>query len=234
MEFDLSRVEPLDIIFFRGAESISNLISKLEKHTTHNGDWTHVGVALNKDILPIPELKEDELYVWESTFSTKIFNIQGKGCVSELSKKAFFGTQVRNLKSLSVSYTAKGGKIAIGKLNHNPWVEAKTEEEKDILRKQMKEIFTKLNHVGYDFNPLSLLGSMFHSIRIVNEIIEHDEDHALFCSEHVAKVFIELGLLPKTIHAEHVLPVDFLGHDMDAAIPKDMVKELIPLQPKKI
>jgi hypothetical protein len=47
----------------------------------------------------------------------------------------------------------------------------------------------------------------------------HDVDDSYFCSELVAYIYKELGILAATITPEWVVPMDFLGYDRDGEIP---------------
>lgn len=227
-------VLPLDIIFFRGSDKTSELISIMEKYSTSCGQFTHIGIVITSELLPSLKLTAGEYYVWESTFSTNKFNIDGAGAVDVISHAGYFGSQLRNIKELIPHYLKNTkARMAWGKLLNNPWATRRAE-----TIQQMEVIFKELDHRRYDYDPLSLLGAVFSPIRGARDIFipkrkldSHGilySDEMLFCSEMVASVYVKLGLLPDTVNPENALPVDFLGHDSDGEIPP-MVDDVIDI-----
>ena len=70
------RIKPLDLILFKGEDAIGKMIQNIEEkwvsHHARKPDgtlWTHVGVIVDKTILPLECLEEDKLYIYESIFT---------------------------------------------------------------------------------------------------------------------------------------------------------------------
>lgn len=209
-----SLVSPLDLMFFHGADIVSKSIDVLEKFTTGSGKYTHVGCVVNHKLLPNAGLEADIWYIWESTFSS---DVVGSGDVNVLGIDGpHFGPQLRKLDDVIPAYLSKkGAKVAWGKLKNNPWYSL---VDRPIIIKRFQKLYKKYNNVAYDYNPISLIGSVFKPLR------QHNDK--LFCSELVAVIYIKLGILGENVDPSGVVPVDFLGYDRDHEVPC-LVSELI-------
>lgn len=205
-------IKSFDIIFFKGNDFVSKTILKLEKHGNKipiNGGFTHVGLCLKYDILQyIPELdgliNEDTIYVWESSISgelgSKVYNIYGE---------TFLGVQLRNFDELIVSYDSSDDTaIAIGSIKNNP-ISKKENNIKEVAE-TFKEIFNKYNGRYYDANCCSLCsticGCCRKSARKSEKVLNTEEWY--FCSELVANVFRDMGIINPSIDPKTVTPVD--------------------------
>jgi hypothetical protein len=199
-------IRPLDMIFFRGGEIVSKLIGVMERFTVGSGEWTHVGIVVNDALLPDYKLDPGCLYIWESTFSSKYLG----GDIGILGTEGgYFGTQLRKLDQVIPAYLEKRGtKIAWAKLARNPWAD---ETNRSSIIKKFSKLFKLYNNVRYDYNPVSLLGSMVKPLRQDND--------KLFCSELVALIYVKLGILPNTVVPSSVIPMDFFGIDADHMVP---------------
>lgn len=214
------KIKSFDIIFFKGNDFVSKTILKLEKHGNkipESGGFTHVGLCLKYDILKyIPELEglinEDTVYVWESSISgelgSKVYNIYGE---------TFLGVQLRNFDELIVSYDdADDTAIAIGSIKNNP---IKDKENIEELGSRFREIFNRYNGCFYDANCCSLCSTVFKCCRGAarkSEKVLNTEDW-YFCSELVASVFRDMGIINKDIDPKTVTPVDlcYFSGDQD-------------------
>ena len=221
-------LRPLDLVFMRGCSMYSNLISVLEKKTTGNGDFTHVGIVITNEILPDLNLKPESLYIWESTISMKRGPASVNGIVDEVTGKGYFGVHLRNLDMLIKSSIElqKDSRISIGILKDNPWND---ESLRQWIVSKFKSIYTSLNHTRYDMRPVSILGAIIPCMRPVRSyFVSLDDDNLfsdklptdnlLFCSELIASTYQKLGILDPEIDPSNVLPVDLLGYDADAEI----------------
>jgi hypothetical protein len=220
------KIKPFDLILFRGEDFVSDAIrilsyKKLKK--AWSDDYSHAGIIITNQVLDHPALKDDTLYVWESTISGKlgqnIFNVDGE---------SFLGTQLRNFDDLIIEYDKPNNTgIAWCQLNNNLYDTADTDDKKQLLKERFTELFNNYNGRRYDMNCISLLGALYPKFRCCRACIEdalgtHDW---LFCSELCALVYKSLMLLPSTVDEKNVLPVDFINHvDEDKAIPKNFVK----------
>lgn len=113
-------IKPLDCIFFKGTELISEAIMIMERLTLGVGEWSHVGIVVNRDIIPGLNVKDDDLYIWESTISSSSKLITGDPTLDAESGKGVFGVQVRKLKDVIKNSIKLGVKIGWGRLRNNP------------------------------------------------------------------------------------------------------------------
>jgi hypothetical protein len=211
-------ITPLDMMFFHGGEIVSKMIDIMERLTTGSGEYTHIGICVNDQLLPNAHLDHDTWYVWESTFSSAHV---GSGDVKIVGTEGgHFGPQLRKLDEVVPAYLSKHGtKMALGKLRNNPWNDILHRER---LIKKFGKAFEMYNNITYDYNPKSLLGSMIKPLRTHN--------NKLFCSELVAAVYVKIGVLSSNVDPSGVVPMDFLGHDRDHEIPSDIVEEVLLIQ----
>jgi len=223
------QIKPFDLIFFRGGDLISDLISVLETYELTHGEFTHVGMVVTSDILPQYKdyhLEEGEIYLMESTFS--YFPDLTHEMPDMITGKGKFGVQIKKLKDLINVYIYNDKtKVAWCSLIDNPF---------DDLNKRLQlqnQFVTFFNHYYdrlYDMDPIDLLGVMFPKIRTLRNKVDDminklwlkchqlpQNSPALwqFCSELVANVYQTIGVIPQDIDTRNVLPMDFLGYDQD-------------------
>lgn len=239
----LRQVKPLDLLVFRGADGVSSLIRGLSAFTNGSSEASHVEVAISREwcprINPImgtfdgKQNTDQTLYSWGSTASGPL----NDGTYNAETGKAKFGVQVRNLEDLVMHYLTKpNANVGLCRLKDNPINKRSTETEDQYktrsaqLVQNLSNAYDRYNGVMYDINPFSLLGSMFPKLRPLRKLTTDelskvmDADKWLFCSEFVATLYIAVGVINdetdgvkdgKTLNPSDVIPVDFLGRDMD-------------------
>lgn len=241
----LSSVRPLDLLVFRGAEGVSKLIRALESRTNGNGDISHVEVCITRELCPrIRKIKsqpsdpgsndfDDTLLSWGSTMSGPLSD----GVKSAETGKSRFGVQVRVLEDLVRSYlSTPGANVGVCRLLDNPILQRTLEPlgayriRKAQLIENLCNAYDKYNNAIYEVNPLALLGAIFPQYRGINAVATRalqqftQQNKWLFCSEFVALLYVEIGVIDdatngtidgKTLNPEYVVPVDFIGHEMD-------------------
>lgn len=216
-------IQPLDLILFKGSDFVSDiirLIQYVELKNNWSEDFTHSGIIVTRELLDDDRLEPGKLYIWESTISgklgNKVYNIKGK---------SHLGVQLRCFDDLIVPYDKPNNTtVAWCKLNDNPWANV---EQRVELKAKFQEVFNKYNGIRYDLNFFSLFASFIKRIRIFRKAVEKilRTEKWLFCSEHVALTYKELGILPQEVNEKDVLPVDFIsGVDDDGHIPRNFVK----------
>lgn len=241
----VARVQPLDLIVFRGGDFVSDAISTLEKEHLGNGDVTHTGLAMTRRLCPWMQVKDvpdvdadlDTIYVWESTLSGPL----NDGVFDAETGGTTFGVQFRRLAEVASEYT-KSAKANIGwcRLKENPALRKQGESDLAYhtrfgnLQLRVKSAYEKFGRRRYDARPLDLLGALFPFLRPLRNAATHiwekfsSANTWLFCSEHVACVYIELGIINdatdgkvdgKILDPQDVVPVDFIGFDEDGMIP---------------
>lgn len=212
-EFIKNNIKPLDIIFFKGKEIVSKtirLLQRIKLGVNKENNFSHVGIVVNNYIIDretYPWLKDNKLYIFESTLSGKLSD-----GVLNVENKSFFGTQVRDLEQVIKGYSILGW----ARLMDNP---------SDFIpnfRDTFTEIFMKYNGIKYDVNMISLFSALFPSIRYIRNFAEkffNTQDY-LFCSELCFKIYQELGLYSNEIDARNIVPVDFINEiNKDEIIP---------------
>lgn len=213
IESFIGAIAPLDLLVFRGGDFVSKLIGTIQTKVTGTGEATHVGLAINRKVCPALRVDDDDLYVWESTMSGSL----NDGVLNAETGSATFGVQVRRLRDVITAYTAAdSADIGYAALINRP---APSQE-------RMIELYNKYNGRRYDANPLNLLGAAFPRLRRLRAALEKiGTDQWLFCSEFVASVYIDLGIIVdesdgvidgRIIDPKNVLPVDLLGADTEA------------------
>ena len=204
-----NEIRPLDIILFRGGELVSDAISFIEDVFVGKGDWTHVGLVITTDIVPIKNGKPNQLYVWESTMSGDM----GDGTNNVETGDGFFGVQIRDLEKVVDTYdNSADTKIAWCRLINNPLLQKETESDEDYknridnLKEKLFEFYEKHNNTRYDYNCLNLLSAICDNMpKCKNKVF--------FCSELVTAIYQILGLIPKEIDPETMSPVEFINGD---------------------
>lgn len=238
----VKNIRPLDLIVFKGAEGVSNLIRKIEKCKTSTDSISHVEVAITREwcsrIRPIRAKTsivdtDNTLLSWGSTLSGKL----NDGVNDAETGGVKFGVQVRVLEDLVREYLkCPDANVGVCRLVHNPTegLPGETLEEYNVRAASLKEkinlAYDKYNGVGYDANFLSLLGAMFPALRPLRNASEDilgkftDANNWLFCSEWAAVLYEAVGVIDdatdgvvdgKVLDPRNVVPVDFLGVDQD-------------------
>jgi hypothetical protein len=155
-------------------------------------------------------------YIFESTQS----GIGGDGS-SDADGRRYLGVQLRKFDDVVESYgLMPNTKIVIGKLK----------DEYVIDDKKLYESVVKYNHTRYQLNFIQLLSSIFKVLRKVRFIC----DVGIFCSELVAIVLKENGILNDAVNPKNCIPVSFVPktehetYDVDKKIPV-LISKLIEL-----
>lgn len=221
-------IKPFDLIFFKGNDFVSSLISYVEKNTLlqestfgyeiKSDQFTHCGIVVTSDILKHPLVEKDKLYIWESTMSGTL----APDGVKNITGRSFYGSQLRDLDTLIDAYDRPDDTaIAVAHLLptvFDPAYDLMDTEMSIIpsLRDRFTLIFNKYNALPYDTDPIVLGASAFGCLRRIRDTTsDEDDDLEVFCSELIARVYIELGFLPDTVNPKNVIPMDFFGFDSE-------------------
>ena len=223
-------IRPLDLILFRGVDFVSRAICFVESKKLGRGDYSHVGVAITRDVLDLPFLEPGRIYVWESTFSAKAgFFARFTDKVPDLETEGVrFGVQIRDLELIVPGYTASGGEVA--------WCAFRgARPSSEAVRPHLQALHQEFGHVPYTHHLLDLFGVVYPALRpardrlhraedrlahFLNEVLPRarihrtfeDSEHHLFCSEWVGIVYQRLGLTPSTAEPHQAAPVTPLLH----------------------
>lgn len=219
-------LQSFDLVFFRGDDFISDFIAFLEKRelirskssvNISNDVYTHIGIIIKSDVLDDDRLDKDKVYIWESTMSGRLTD-----GVNNIDGKAYLGVQLRDFDEVMQHYDRPNDtKIAVGYLSKEIRERWYYTSRPELLKSQFTKIFTGLNGIFYDANPVALFGSLSLPVcccmRKCRDATDVANDEWLFCSELVANVFQTLMLIPPDVNPKNVIPMDFLGFDGDTS-----------------
>lgn len=216
------KIQPLDLILFRGSDFVSDTIRLLEYTALNNNwadDYSHCGIIITRDLLDDPRLEEGKLYIWESTMSGKlgqnVYNIDGK---------TFLGVQVRKFDDLIVAYDQpRASAISWCRLQNNPLLDINKKEQ---IKQKFLTCFQEYNGRRYNINLYGLLSTLYKHMRFLRKPIAKilHTNNWIFCSELLALAYKSIGVLDESVNEKDVLPVDFITSvDADKAIPDHFV-----------
>lgn len=206
-------IRPLDCIFFKGTEVVSETIMELQRLTIGVGEWSHIGIVVNKDLIPSLNVKDNSLYIWESTISSTNKLISKDPTLDAESQKSVFGVQVRKLSEVLKNNLDTGVKIGWGKLKDNP-IDKKIGEDDMAFQTRIAFLKVKLQklhkdnyHKNYTFNICRLLGAIFSCCSCMRSSCCVGENW-VFCSQLVSIIYQDIGVLNKSFDPEVIVPQD--------------------------
>lgn len=211
-----------DVILFKGAEFVSNYISKIEKYVIKNnnaGSFTHAGFIIMRNDFPVGSpYREHENspnipYIFESTCS----GLLGDG-VNNVRGHGFLGVQLRKFSDVIDAYDRSKNSVVC-------WCKLKEEYRNKINNELLFDIFNNYNGRMYALSFIDLITCAFPKLRFLRKL-RCKKNKWQFCSQLVANIFKDLGILNESVHAENVLPCDFLVNSDDDKYTYDTDKEI--------
>jgi len=186
---NLQHMESFDLLFFTGHGIVSNIIREAEEKEEGEGKFSHIGMVIcGKDFPSSHRYHSQDIYVFESTLGGTL-----NDGVQNLRKKTRFGVQLRRLSEV----IGAGGRGLWAPLHVQP------------APRQVAAVVKKYEGIGYNADFCTLLAAVCDSEYLLcNKRLGFDGER-LFCSELVARVFQDLGLLPIEVHPSLCTPVDF-------------------------
>jgi hypothetical protein len=223
-QFDETPIQPLDVILFRGVDPVSRAICFFQERQLGRGDFSHIGLAVTRDVLDLPFLEPGRVYVWESTLSAPSgFFARFTDKVPDAETEGVrFGVQLRDLELIVPGYTSDGGKVA--------WCRyLGTRPPLRQLRERLRALHEEYGHASYTRNMFELFSVVYPALcpardalarahdrltRFVDEVLdrargqapEEAEQH-MFCSEWVGTVYARLGLTRPEFDPQLAAPV---------------------------
>lgn len=224
MEDKIVDIKPLDCIFFHGTEFISRMIIKMEEMTLGAGEWSHVGIVINKEMMPSLNVKDNDLYLWESTISSKNKLITECPTLDAESGKPVFGVQIRKLKDVIDNNIRLGVKVGWGRLRDNP-VERKYDETNfDARICALKNILDRIHKENYHRPYAKNICRLFSAMFTCSSCCRKDwclGENWRFCSQFIVIIYKSIGVLSDEFDPEIVVPQDIATPEMsDEHIPK--------------
>lgn len=215
----MDEIQTFDLIGFKGDGVISRCLGHLQKkalkkhYRNIETQITHVGLAIRgEDILKLPDdvisilknrIDSDMIYLFESNRVPKSMDKVPDvfGCHPK-------GVKLRPLKDIVSNFK---GNVYV---SHHTFP---TNEE--MLIDYVKYIIQN-NHVPYERSTIVMLSNVIQCLR------SDKVTDSVFCSELVAKVLIEMKVLPDSVNPEHVVPLDFYINPHDPGHTYDIDKEI--------
>lgn len=220
----ISKIKPLDLIFFRGNNIISDIISDAERFQSKPPNdtivWSHVGIVINTDILPnIKNAKNNTLYIWESTYSGNLatkdnisINTLSNKIYDIESNKPIFGVQIRELDLVIKSYLSSNGLVGHGQLINNPfdtkfgeWPSIFLQRKNDMIN-ILTNLHIKYQYTPYELSPIDCLSFVCSCIRPLRPIFGTTDK--IVCSEFITIIYQSLNIIPNTINPRNITPFD--------------------------
>ena len=206
------QIRPFDLIFFKSGHLIP-CIESTENCNPHSINFSHVGIVVSRDILDLPVLQHNKLYIYESTISGRcgynVNTVYGDTCL---------GVQIRDLDAIVKAYNKPSKNIvAWGHLATNPL----DREEINKLSSKFMQLYDELHNLPYDINCFSLLAAVYPCLRSWRPFIESitGTSEWLFCSELVTIVLKYFDILPAYVDPKNVLPIDLAYKEKHDPLP---------------
>lgn len=226
-----------DLLLFKGSDVVSKVIAKIEKieDGPRAPDFTHVGcVVLGKDLFPLTRdaekewLHEDTVYVFESTMSGKL-----GGGPNDVTDHARFGVQLRSLDDVVESYD-------LPETTRMAWAPLRQEVRERVDVKKARDVYEKYKGLRYDASIVDLAAAIdvpctrclrdWGVFRFLRDYIcccfcwsskradyspgTKKTDNLVskwqFCSELVANIYKDIGIVPVSVNTKDVIPTDML------------------------
>lgn len=225
------RLRSFDMLAIRGASKFSDGISHVEEIVSGagTGRYTHCALVVWGDAFPpssrywTPPGNNNALYIFESTMSGP--TSRGGNGVYSVDGDAFLGVQLRSLDAvLAADDTPREAAIA--------WCSLRPAARRRLRPELWGETFRRYNGIRYDASPLDLCAAAFPCLRPWRQCCLGSCCRCckgwLFCSELVANVYKDLGVLDPGVEAQNVLPSDYFARPDDPTLSNDRDGE-IPL-----
>ena len=213
-------LKTFDLLLFRGDDFVSRSILKIEGVMDKTeGLFSHVGVCMRaEDLLPVVTFAEQgKVYVFESTMSGNLAD-----GVKNIEGHSRLGVQLRDLDAVVKAYDkSPNTRLA--------WCTLKPEKRLWIdTRKCARECVRRYNGMFYDASCIDLAAVVVPTLRKVRDCglvklvrskcccccccccTTKPPSEWQICSELVANIYKDIGVIPQTVEAQNVMPMDFI------------------------
>ncbi len=207
-----SQLKTLDMILFRGWDWVSRGMIRVERRAlgAQAAHYTHLGIVMRGSDFPKTSrfYSDTMLYVFECTDPKEdgVTNFDGKN---------FTGVQLRDLDAIVLHYDCfEDSELA--------WMCMHDNVRPDIDPEELERVVERYLDREFDWNPLDLFGAVYEGVRPWRNLLERTHSSKkLFCSQLVALVLRDLGVLPSDIEPLDVLPCDFRSPDQEQTMDRD-------------
>jgi hypothetical protein len=199
-----SQVKTLDMILFRGWDWVSRGMIVVERRALgpEAAHYTHIGIVIRGSDFPKTSrfYSDTKLYVFECTDPKE-------DGVPNFNGKHFTGVQLRDLDAIVLHYDCfEDSELA--------WLRMHDDVRPDIDPEALERVVERYRGREFDWNPLDLFGTVYEKVRPWRNLFERTHSSKkLFCSQLVALVLRDLGVIASDIEPLDVLPCDFLSPD---------------------
>jgi hypothetical protein len=211
---DMMDIKPLDLVLVYGGNNlISRTVSCFEKNLIKTGDWTHTGIIITPEIVPIKNGIPGKKYIWESAMGTK------EEPRDVETGEVVYNIQVKDLEEY-VEYVAKNSsmRISVCRLRHNPMVRIPTDSNIHymsrikVIRDILATFYEKINNAPYDivgFSEPVWSCLTCGQCNCLCDIFDRN-DGAFICSAFVGRVYQLLGIFDGDIEVDTLFPCSYL------------------------
>ena len=220
-----------DVIFFYGADAVSSTICKIERIVcnNHQGEWSHIGMVIMSTSFPIghPYRLCGVGSGYDYAVIPYIFELTQSGLLTDgvlnVDGFSFLGVQLRRLDDVADKYNKlPNTRMAWGRLT----------VPIGVTQDQMLKTIRGYDGIRYDLNFLDLFACAYKKLRWIRNLVKYfcckSVDSWQFCSELVANLYIEFGILSPNINPENVLPCDFLPEQSLPVIGRVLFDIVVP------
>ena len=207
-----SQLKTLDMIQFRGWDWISRGMVRVEQRAlgAEGGCYTHVALVMHGTDFPKTSRfhSDTKVYVFECTDPKE-------DSVTNISGKKFSGVQLRDLDAIIPNYDcSEDTELA--------WMRMHDEVRPFVDPEDLERVVERYVDRKFDWNPLDLFGALYGSLRPWRSLFGRIySSERLFCSQLVALVLRDLGVLASDIEPLDVLPSDFRSPDQTQTMDRD-------------
>jgi len=219
----IKNIKPFDLLFFDGSSVISDMIEFTEKIFRGNGEFSHVAIVVNKQIMPCLNVcNDDTLYLFESTIDNAVPDAE-TGNIK-------YGVQIRNMNKVINSYN---GAVYWAKLINNPIIKLNHElgivyhDRINNLKMIMNNLHTKYINDTYQYNICRLLAPFLPYCYCLRSKCCFGKDE-MFCSELVSIVYTNIGVKNLIKYEKKE------GYSNETMLPSDVESNMIVETPIQI
>lgn len=213
------QLRSFDMIAFRGTSVLSNAISYVEERVNGvgAGRYSHVGLVVMGDDFPpgtryhTPAGPNNAVYIFESVLGGTGPMADG---VNDVDGKGFLGVQLRRLDDVVIANDSNP-KASLG------WCRMREAARPRPSPDEWQRVFARYNGIRYDASPLDLCAGAFGCLRPWRQCCFGAcccKRNWQFCSELVANVYKDLGVLPPDVDAQNVVPSDYFTRPATAGV----------------